>query len=594
MISRFLQSKWAIVALLSVILLAYLPVVFLGFVWDDFPLIVQNDQIQSFDHLGAWFVSDLWADVGDEGFRSGFYRPLVLLSFGVDYMLWGESAAGFHLQSVAWHLLSVWLVYRIVSDCYSIETALVAAAVFGLHPAMSEGVVWIAARNDPMGAALLLGALYSVFPSKCSRVRTALGAMLFFGALCSKESSVVGLLFLPLLDWGRGTKRESWSVYLAFLFSLIVWAVMRWSADIAVQDLEFGTGFEWVTGEFDQILSNYVRLFFWPFDLSVGRSVEYLRDPGWMVVSGLLLGGCFTGFLLICGRRIAAAGLAIFVLSFAPAVLAIAANAQLGERYLYLPMFGLVLAIGAVVERFSRQKVLFFFVVVVGFWGVQRRIPDWHSDVSMWEAAVKTDPSPYTWGSLGHAYNRRAEIEASTGEAGSMEVSGENSDVAQAMAYFEKSFSDSLPYLDNCLVLVRTPMKKWKFKRALRNARVGRDAGCEEHPQHGGQFAGIYGSLLALNGYWGEARRYLPEAQRDPNGRGAILQAVLMIRDWRLSESPVSELAYCALRETQGPAVAGFDQDVYRLLNVVGITTDGLFSSKGSATLICSQTAEVE
>ena len=459
---------------------------------------------------------------------------------------------------------------------------------------MSEGVVWIAARNDPMGAALLLGALYSVFPSKCSRVRIALGAVLFFGALCSKESSVVGLLFLPLLDWGRGTKRESWSVYVAFLLTLIVWALMRWSADIAVQDLEFGTGFEWVVGEFDQILSTYVRLFFWPFDLSVGRSVEYLRDPGWLVAVGLLLGGCFTGFLLICGRRMAAAGLAVFVLSFAPAILAIAANAQLGERYLYLPMFGLVLALGAVVERFSRQSVLFVLVILVGFWGVQRRIPDWRSDVSMWEAAVKSDPSPYTWGSLGHAYNRRAESKSIRGEDGGEETLGESSDVAQAMVYFEKSFSDSLPYLDNCLVLVRTPMKKWQFKRALRNARVGRDAGCETHPRHGDRFAGIYGSLLVLNGHWGDARRYLSESLRDPDGRGEVLRAVLMIRDWRLSESPDSGLAYCALRETQGVDVADFDQNVYRLLNVVGIRTDGLFSSTGSAALLCSQTAEVE
>ena len=190
MISRFLQSRWAIVALLCVIGLAYIPIVFLGFVWDDFPLIVQNDHIKSFDHVGSWFVSDLWADVGDEGFRSGFYRPFVLFSFALDYMLWGESASGFHLQSLAWHLLAVWLVYRIVSDCYSIETALVAAAIFGLHPAMSEGVIWIAARNDPMGAALLLSALYLVLPEQCSRARIVFAGLLFFGALCSKESRI--------------------------------------------------------------------------------------------------------------------------------------------------------------------------------------------------------------------------------------------------------------------------------------------------------------------------------------------------------------------------------------------------------------------
>jgi hypothetical protein len=560
--------------------LAYGPVLWAGFVWDDFPLVVDNPQVASLSNIGQWFGSDLWTGLDGE-FRSGFYRPLVLMSFAVDQFLWNGNAVGFHLQSLAWHLGAVFLLYRLLSGLFSLEAALLGATLYALHPALSEGVIWIAARNDSMGVALLLGSVLLLQPERPSRRRLLGAGFLFLAALLSKESSIVGLALLLLLDWARWGSPRGRARYGILGLSLGAWFMLRWMAQIESADLELGEGVGLLLQDGDQVLSTYARLLVWPFDLSVGRSLEYLRDPAGLSLLGLLLGGLVFGLLLFRGGRWAVAGLAFATLSMGPALLAIAAKGQLGERYLMMPMVGLVLAFCSLVSPLPRKGLLLLALVYLGFFGIQKRIPNWHSERDLWAAAVQSDPSPYTWGNLGHMHNREGERLRDAGAESKREF-------VLAMDYFEMSFADPEPYFDNCVILIRAPMRRQEFERGLKNARMGSALGCEQHWAQGASFSGIYGALLALNGNWEEALERLPLALRDPKGRGEVLRAASVLQRWPATDGPSPVPSYCTLRPVRADEAAVFDDSVQRLLHVGGAKASGVFDARGSARAFCA------
>ena len=70
------------------------------------------------------------------------YYPLLHSAFWIEHKLWGDSVLGYHVVNVLWHLLAVSLVYFILIKL-KVPGALLATAIFALHPVMVESVAWI-------------------------------------------------------------------------------------------------------------------------------------------------------------------------------------------------------------------------------------------------------------------------------------------------------------------------------------------------------------------------------------------------------------------------------------------------------------------
>ena len=83
---------------------SYAALALAGFVWDDIPLVVNNTLTGEPSNLPLFFQVDLWETAGGVESASGYYRPLVLVSLALDRVLWGLSALGHHLHSLAWHV----------------------------------------------------------------------------------------------------------------------------------------------------------------------------------------------------------------------------------------------------------------------------------------------------------------------------------------------------------------------------------------------------------------------------------------------------------------------------------------------------------
>ncbi len=84
--------KSILIALIIVVCsAAYFNTLFFNFVCDDNSLIVDNPYIRAFKFLPLFFTHDIW-NISIMAINSGYYRPLLAVSFMLDYALWYETA----------------------------------------------------------------------------------------------------------------------------------------------------------------------------------------------------------------------------------------------------------------------------------------------------------------------------------------------------------------------------------------------------------------------------------------------------------------------------------------------------------------------
>ncbi|MBV8893866.1 MAG: hypothetical protein JO266_18175, partial [Acidobacteria bacterium] len=126
------------------------------FVLDDHSF-TADPRIQDSGHIGDYFANYVWAQF--TGGPPSFYRPVFLLWMRINFALSSLSPWGWHLLSIAKHVLVAailgLLIWELLLDRV---VALVAGTLFALHPAQTESVSWVTVP-DPLMSAGLLGAL---------------------------------------------------------------------------------------------------------------------------------------------------------------------------------------------------------------------------------------------------------------------------------------------------------------------------------------------------------------------------------------------------------------------------------------------------
>lgn len=205
----------AIVVIVSA--LVYLPVLWTGFVGDDYFILVR---LQTLGGLSRPL----------EYFRTGFfeyYRPFGFLSHALDWNIWGRTAAGYHLTSLLLHAASAVLVFVLARRLMSTVGAFVAALLFAWHPAAHEAVYWMAARFDLLATVLTLATVLLATSERSST--RALAIATYALALLSKESA----LACPVIVLGYEAliRRSSWRAALErvapLAISMVIYLALR-------------------------------------------------------------------------------------------------------------------------------------------------------------------------------------------------------------------------------------------------------------------------------------------------------------------------------------------------------------------------------
>jgi hypothetical protein len=191
------------------------------FVWDDQFQVVRNETIRSLGNLPQAFSGSLWSFMYSEGGSGNeifkrYYRPLQTVVYMFAYAIGGLSPWLFHLFNVALHTGTTVLVY-IFAVQMGVEaiTALLAAALFAVHPIHTEAVSWIAGVGDlSCGLFYFAGLCAFIYFLKHRKASSAwLFSLCFLGALLSKEVGITlpiaaGLLVLGLPGEIRPTRKD--------------------------------------------------------------------------------------------------------------------------------------------------------------------------------------------------------------------------------------------------------------------------------------------------------------------------------------------------------------------------------------------------
>jgi Tetratricopeptide repeat len=181
-------------AIVFTTLVAYLPSLRNGWVFDDTSQIVQSHALHSWAGIGKSFIYDSWWFLNPRALpQSAYYRPLQATWFGLNYMMFGDQPWAFHLEKIVLQLICVMLAFRVAQLlARSTTIALLTAALFALLPANTESVVWVSAIGEPLSTTLELGALCCFIGRKPGWSRgLSLALLLYAGALLSHETAIL-------------------------------------------------------------------------------------------------------------------------------------------------------------------------------------------------------------------------------------------------------------------------------------------------------------------------------------------------------------------------------------------------------------------
>ena len=185
--------------LLGVVILAYLPALHGGLVWDD------DGHLTKLELRSLHGLARIWMEPG----ATQQYYPLLHSAFWLEHRLWGNAVVGYHLVNLLLHAGAAGLVVAIMRRL-ALPGAWLGGLIFALHPVCVESVAWIAEQKNTLSAVFCLSSalVYLQFDHDRRRSKYDLALALFLLALLSKTvTATLPAALLVILWWRRGRLR---------------------------------------------------------------------------------------------------------------------------------------------------------------------------------------------------------------------------------------------------------------------------------------------------------------------------------------------------------------------------------------------------
>ena len=374
---------WPYLLITILIVAVYFPTFSGEFILDDRPLIENNPYVKKFHSLVFYlFQEDGITDESDSGgYHTGYYRPLINLSYSIDYRVWGLCAPGFRTTNLLLHLFCCFLLFHFLSFLTGDRlAALWATLLFALHPVNTEAVSWIGSRDNILVAFFSIASLFFYIKGweGGSRLNRIASILMFALAISSKE---MGLMLLPLFFLyqrfcfqTKQNVREEMLSYLPFIIVLAAYFLLRkavtssFSSPLQIVDL-------WKSLCFAPYLILWnLKLIFLPYGLH-NFVVDYpTTGLNWQAISGF----CYIAFLgvfiwiLRKNRLMIFAVLSFHVLIFPTLnIIPTSAISLVSLRWIYFPMAFLAIMFAQVIRGGLRRNgfvaIGVFSVILVYF-----------------------------------------------------------------------------------------------------------------------------------------------------------------------------------------------------------------------------------
>lgn len=318
----------------------------------------------------------------------GRYRPFSLLTFAIEYAIFGQNPLISHLLNALLFGGTCVLLYLVLflafppkkygTQAYWI--ALISALIFAAHPLHTEAVANIKGRDEILSLLGSLGALWlalKAFQQKQFALHFA-GAGVLFLALLSKENAITFVAIIPLtLYFFNNTKiNDLFKATLPYLGAAVLFMVIRSS----ILGLSLGSpGTELMNNPFLELengryvaiaqgeqfatvfytLGKYIQLLFLPHPLThdyYPRHIELMQFSNPKV---LLSFAIYLGLLVFSIRGLLKKDPLAYAILFYLVTLSIVSNlffpigTNMAERLLFMPSVGFCLAIAILLYRLA-------------------------------------------------------------------------------------------------------------------------------------------------------------------------------------------------------------------------------------------------
>jgi len=409
-----------------------------GLIFDSNSAIVQDSRVWSATtaNLKTLLTQDYWYAEK----TTGLYRPLTKISYLFNYGVLGSGSnpASYHWVNFALHAVNMLLVYLLgMLMLREFRLAIALAAVWGLHPVLTECVTNVVGRADLLAAlGTLAGLLCHAKATLASgRRRSAWLVALAVSAaigIFSKETAVAlpaAMLIYDVAHRRAAAWRARLAGYCAVALPFLGYFYLRARMIAALYETDAGS-FAFVQNPLIsadfwtarmtavKVIGKYIGIWLWPARLSCDYSYNQVPLFDWRLRNGE--GALVLAAIAGCAAAVAGAAvwyrskpalfffIAFFFVTLVPTSnLFLLIGTIMAERFLYMPSIALaallVLAVFRAADRYPPLLHLGRWVpwAVIGFvcallaGRTYARNFDWHDEPSLWASAVQAAPGSY-------------------------------------------------------------------------------------------------------------------------------------------------------------------------------------------------------
>jgi hypothetical protein len=399
--------------------------------WDDTDWIVNNPFVHevSWENVTNLFSKNTLAGIG---LASNYYRPILFLTFMLNYAMGGIHPFGYHFINILLHIANAILIFILLDRGTRARfAALFTSLIFLVHPLQTEAVTYVAGRGDPLNVFFMLFALFLLVESDAGRHRWKYLASIALVPLAflSRETAVIfpGLALVYLVAFR--TQNRFWQsvgrtikLLIPHMSVVVIYGILRLTVLNFENTLNFySAGSANPYSEhllvrmytFMGVLLSYARLLILPTGLHMERSVNVYLVPWYTAViipaTILIILGAYLwrgSFRDGSGNVMSPFRLAFFVTGWFFVNMALTSgitpvNAVLYEHWLYLALVGPVFVVGVLLQRLwdTVPKIRSIIVggvgvvvVVFGVLSIQRNIL-WGNQLEFYKDILKYEPT---------------------------------------------------------------------------------------------------------------------------------------------------------------------------------------------------------
>ncbi|MEO7175834.1 MAG: tetratricopeptide repeat protein [Saprospiraceae bacterium] len=367
-------------------------------------------------------------EAGKENLVSGGrYRPLSLVTFAIEYELFGKDPFMSHLINLLLFCLSAFILYlsllklfRNSKGATAYTIPLLATLLFVVHPIHTEVIANIKGRDEILTLLFSITALYLCVRALDTKQNfwAWIGGLSLFLGLLSKENAITWIAIIPLaLYVFRKPTTKEWlllnlSLWVgAAAFLLIRGMVLGWNLNHAPpMELMNNPFVKWVGDHYEAYTSSettgtilytvlqYFQLLIFPLHLTHDYypfviKMHTLQDPASLLSLILLIALAVLGVILVRKRNAIGFGILYFLATFS-----IVSNVffpigtMMGERFMYMPSLGFCLIIAVLLSKLSKPVLSFGVGVLICLPLMLKTVSRnsfWENDMTLFREDIK-------------------------------------------------------------------------------------------------------------------------------------------------------------------------------------------------------------